>query len=114
MDDRLKDALAFSKLQTTIRIAKEQLQAKLDNDLTFAINGGLFKVNKELITFVDMLVRLEQAEVVLIDSNNNPIKITELEDFFYDILTCYTEATNKFLMESEALRKKRTVGAITE
>jgi hypothetical protein len=114
MDDRLTKALEYSNYKVTVFQQKQNLKLHLENLLTFAHNGGIFKITQELISFVDALLRREITEVVLIDSRENPVKIANLQDFYDTILSQYFEATNEYHLEFEKLRKARSVKQATD
>lgn len=109
MDDRLQKALDFSNYRITLFLQKENIKVKVDSLLTYAINGGIFKANIELITFVNLIKSQGHTSVVLIDKNNNPVEITDLETFQSDLLSRYFEATNFYYSEYTKLRKTRSV-----
>ena len=79
MDERLEKALEFSNYMTTLnnqrRIIKEQF---LENCVHY-INGGKFSVNRELITFCQTLRHNHQDDAIVIDDNETPIKIDDLQ-----------------------------------
>jgi len=75
-----------------------------------SINGGTFTISRELITFVDSLIRQDYTEeVVLIDNFQNPIMIEDLKSFLEDITSKYFEVTNDYHAEFVKLRKARKV-----
>lgn len=114
MDDRLTKALEYSNYKVTVFSQKQNLKLRLENLLTLAHNGGMFKITQELISFVDALLRKEASEVVLIDLRENPVKITDLQSFYDTIVGLYFEATNEYHMEFEKLRKARSVKQVTD
>jgi hypothetical protein len=114
MDDRLTKALEYSNYKVTVFRQKENLKLRLENLLTYAHNGGMFKISQELISFVDALLRKEINEVVLIDTRENPVKIDNLQEFHDTIIGLYFEATNEFHAEYEKLRKARSVKQATD
>jgi hypothetical protein len=114
MDDRLTKALEYSNYKVTVFRQKQNLKLRLENLLTYAHNGGMFKISQELISFVDALLRREVSEVVLVDSRENPVKILNLQEFYDTILSLYFEATNEYHLEYEKLRKARSVKQATD
>jgi hypothetical protein len=114
MDDRLEKALAHGNYKVTVFQQKQNLKLRLENLLTYAHNGGIFKVSQELIAFIDALLRKEVTEVVLLDSRENPVKIANLQDFYDEIVSLYFEATNEYHQAYEDLRKARNVAKATE
>lgn len=109
MDDRLQKALDFSNYRITLFQQKENIKLKVDTILTHAVNGGIFKSSPELITFVNLIKNMGHTSVVLLDKNNNPIEITNLDDFQNNLLSKYFEATNYYHSEYTKLRKARSV-----
>jgi hypothetical protein len=114
MDDRLTKALEYSNYKVIVFQQKQNLKLRLENLLTYAHNGGMFKITQELISFVAALLQREVTEVVLVDSRENPVKIDNLEDFYDTILSQYFEATNEYHLEFEKLRKARSVKQVTD
>jgi hypothetical protein len=113
MDNRLEQALEYSNYKVTIFQQKENLKLRLDNLLTYAHNGGIFKISDTLISFVDALIRREVQEVVLIDHRGNPVKVSNIKLFQDEIFGLYFEATNEYQVEFEKLRKARSVKQVT-
>jgi hypothetical protein len=112
MDDRLQKALDYSKYRISLFNRKEDLKVKLNTMLTHACNGGIFKIDRELINFVELLQRQGRDHVVLIDKNQNPIHITDISRFLDDIFSRYFEATNLYHSEYSKLKAARSVRSI--
>lgn len=110
MDERLKQALDFSNYRQTLTIQRKQLKEKIDAKLTYGCNGGIFKINPELINFVQLLIdsgRIE--EVPLIDSNDQPVLIRDMVSFKDEIVDRYFTAVYEYYEENERLKKSRSV-----
>lgn len=109
MDERLERALDFSNYMTTLnnqrRIAKEQF---LENSIHY-LNGGKFSVNRELITFCHTLIQKNQSTVVLIDDNDMPVEINDLQSFIDDILDIYFKTTYEYLDKYNEIKKNRKI-----
>ena len=56
MSTRLTKALEFANYRTTLNNQQSQLKAKIQSQLSYSINGGSFTINRELITFVKLLI----------------------------------------------------------
>lgn len=112
MDDRLEQALTYANYKATVFQQKQNLKLQLENLLTYAHNGGLFRVTDHLIAFVDVLVRKGLKEVVLLDSRENPVKVLDLVAFQDDIISLYFEATNEYLVNYDKIRKARSVSGV--
>ena len=115
MDDVLKKAIEFSNYNQTLNIQKKVLQEKLDLRLTYGAAGGIFKIDRQLISFVQMLVDKERVEnIPLIDSNNNPILIKDLNQFRDEIFDRYFSATLEYLSEYEKIKTSRSVEKLVD
>jgi hypothetical protein len=114
MDTRLEQALEFANYKATIFQQKQNLKLKLENTLTISLNGGTFRVTQELISFIDTLMRRDINEAVLIDTRENPVKVSDLSDFQSKIISRYFEATNEYHVEMEKLRRARSVSQATD
>jgi hypothetical protein len=110
MDDQLKKALDFANYRQTFSIQRKTLKEKVDAKLTYGYNGGLFKIDRPLITFVQMLIDQGRTTgVPLIDSNDNPILVDDLPAFKDEILDRYYTATLEYFEQYQALKKSRSV-----
>ena len=112
MDDRLKKALEFSNYRIGLFERKEDLKLGMSNMLTYAKNGGIFKIDMTLICFVKMSIDNDKQRIVLIDTNSNPIVITDLKEFYDEIFNKYFEATNLYHTEYTKLKRSRTVSSL--
>jgi hypothetical protein len=110
MDERLQKALDFSNYRQTLSIQRKTLKEKINAKLTYGCNGGLFKIDRSLITFVQMLIDQGRTEnVPIIDVNENPILIVNLNDFRDEILDRYFSATYEYLEEYQKIKSSRSV-----
>lgn len=110
MEDQLQKALDFSNYRQSFSIQRKTLKEKIEAKLTYGFNGGIFKINRELISFVQTLLDKERTTgVVLLDQNDNPIIVDDLEKFQEEILTRYFEVTNEYFEQYQNLKKSRTV-----
>lgn len=110
MDERLSKALDFANYRQTLAIQRKTLKEKIDARLTYGIAGGIFKIDRSLITFVQMLIDQGRTEnVPLIDDNENPVSIPNLLHFKDEILDRYFTATYEYLEEYQKIKTSRTV-----
>ena len=97
MDERLSMALEFANYRQTLSIQRKTLKEKINAKLTYGYAGGLFKINRELIVFVQMLIDQGRTEnVPLIDENGNPVLIADLQIFKDEIIDRYFTATYEY------------------
>lgn len=111
VDERLAKALEASNYRLTLNIQRENSKLKLKNHLVYSQNGGIFKITQDFISFIFVLSQSKKSAVIL-DSNENPVKIDDLEDFYESILDIYQEGMNDYLIEYEKFKKLRTTAKV--
>lgn len=110
MEDQLKKALDFSNYRQSFSIQRKTLKEKAEAKLTYGFAGGIFKIDRSLISFVQMLVDKQRTSgVVLLDLNDNPVLIEDLEKFQEEILDRYFSVTNEYFEDYQNLKKSRSV-----
>lgn len=110
MDEQLKKALEFSNYRQSFSIQRKTLKEKIDAKLTYGYNGGVFKIDRSLLSFVQMLVDQGRVEgVPLIDVNDNPILVDDLIKFRDEIFDRYFVSALEYYNEYEKLKKSRSV-----
>lgn len=111
-DDRLTQALAFANYRQTLNNQIQKLKIRTDGQLIIAKNGGSFTVNRELMCFLDYLVRTDITEAALIDDNKVPVLIEDIPAFLKEVTQRYFSVTTDYLKEFQELRKSRNVKSI--
>lgn len=115
MHEQLKQALEFANYQHTLSIQRQLLKDKIEAKFTYGQSGGLFYIDRELLTFVDILcAKGRTSGIVILDSNQNPILIDELEKFRDEIFSRYFETTNEYFESYQSLKKSRSVEKLLE
>jgi hypothetical protein len=115
MQEQLKKALEFSNYRQTFSIQRKTLKEKIESKLTFGFGGGIFKINRELLTFVQTLCNEGRTTgVILLDVNDNPVLVENLEDFKDEIFDRYFTATNEYYEHYQNLKKSRSVEKLLE
>jgi len=110
MDTILEKALEFSNYRQSLSIQRKTLKEKMSAALTYASAGGIFKIDRELINFVQFLLdQGRESGIILIDENENPILIDDLNKFKNDILDRYFSATLEYYEKFEKIKSSRSV-----
>lgn len=110
MDERLSKALEFANYRQTLAIQRKTLKEKINGKLTYGHSGGLFKINRELIVFVQMLIDQGRIEnVPLIDENGNPVLVPDLQSFKDDIVDRYFTAIYEYYEDYQKIKSSRSV-----
>ena len=109
MDEQLKKALEFSNYRQSFSIQRKTLREKIDAKLTYGYNGGVFKIDRSLISFVQMLVDNDRiTDIPLLDANENPILVQDLVAFRDEILDRYFSSMLEYYDQYEKLKKSRS------
>jgi hypothetical protein len=114
MDERLEKALEFSNYMVTLNNQKTLLQEQFKESCVYYYNGGKFFVTRELISFIQCLKSTEQTEAVLVDDNELPIFVEDLDEFATNLFSTYFQATNKYLVEYNKIKKNRSVKGLVD
>ena len=109
MDERLEKALEFSNYMITLNNQRKLIQEKFQEQSIHYYNGGKFSVTRDLISFVQSLIALHQPSTILIDDNDIPIEVEDLEKFSHELYSTYFEAANTYLTEYNNIKKNRSV-----
>ena len=115
MQEEFQKALDFSNYRQTFAIQRKTLKEKIEAKLTYGHNGGIFKIDRTLLNFVEMLIYKDRSEdVVILDVNENPILINNLVEFREEIFDRYFTATNEYFEEYQKIKKARSVESLLE
>jgi hypothetical protein len=115
MHEQLKKALEFANYQQTFSIQRRMLKEKIEAKLTYGQNGGLFHIDRTLLTFIEILCsKGRNTGVVILDSNENPILIDDLDTFRDEIYSRYFETTYEYFESYQELKKSRSVEKLLE
>ena len=114
MDERLEKALEFSNFRLILATRQENLKMLMDNKMMLSYGGGLFKVDIELLMFIDMLVQADEEKFVFIDSNDIPIMIEDLNDFGFEATKKYTSALNQYYTSYQKLNEAREIRKVLD
>lgn len=115
MDDRLKKALDFSNYRQTLAVQRKLIKEKMQARLTYGCNGGIFKIDQSLLSFISMLCSEGRTQgVVLLDANDNPVIIDNLETFKTEIFDRFFTASFEYQEEYEKIKKSRSVEKLVD
>ena len=114
MDERLQKALEFSNYNLTISNQKKNIKNRVNQLRIVHKNGGVFVADPATISFLKTLIELDSNSGVLIDSKDNPIKITDFGELLDDLKSAYFNASNELEVEHEKLKKMRNIKKIMD
>jgi len=115
MNEKIQSALEFADYHKSLTVQRQYLKEKLDSDLTFGYNGGIFKIDQSLINFTKFLIDSDRIEnVPILDANKNPTIIKNIVEFHSTILDRYFSSTYSYIDKAEELKKARSVKDLSE
>jgi hypothetical protein len=114
MDERLEKALEFSNFMTTLNNQRRIIHEQFLENCIHYLNGGKFSVTRELINFCSLMHGRGQESIVLIDDNNAPIEVQNLEKFLDDIMDIYFTNSYEYLNKFNEIKKNRTVKGLVD
>ena len=109
LNEKLVTALEYRNTMKTFNLNKENIKAKVQNLLTYNLNGGTFYIDQNLIGFVNYIVTSGKTESVVLDKNNLPIMIVDPATFLSKISDIYFSAMNEYYADYEKLRSSRKI-----
>jgi len=114
MDSRLEKALEFSNYMTTLNNHKKILREKFLESSVYYYGGGTFTVTQQLINFCYVMTSNNQTNIVLIDDNDIPINVEDVNMFYEDIINLYFTSTQSYLAEYEKIKTNRSSQGLLE
>ena len=102
--DPIKDLKDESDLAFDVQLQKQNLLEACRARQVMAHGGGLFLVDESLISFLKSLKDLGVTDTVLLDKNQNPIKV-RVEELLDRSLERYQEAVNTYHRLYENMRR---------
>jgi hypothetical protein len=115
MDERIEKAFEVANYMATLSNQRRIVLEEYNQKLVHYINGATFQVTPELINLTKTILDLGQTtDVAFVDSNNFPIIVTDVQEFFDSIIAIYFEATNEYAAKYANLKSKRKIADIVE
>jgi hypothetical protein len=115
MDERIEKAFETANYMATLSNQKRIIKEEFDQQLVYYINGGTFQITINLISYVKTLIDLKHTTpLILVDSNNIPIAIDDIDEFLNKISNQYLSACQTYYTKYSDLRIKRKIKDIIE
>lgn len=115
MNADLEKALQFANYRKTVSMQMKILKEKIDARLTYGHNGGLFKIDRSLLAFVQMIIDQDRLHgVALLDSNEVPVIIQDMTVFRDEIMDRYFSAVLEYSEKYQQLKKSRSVETLVQ
>jgi len=115
MDERIEKAFAVANYMATLSNQRRLISEEFNQKLIYYTNGGTFKITPELINFTKTIIDSGYTDQVpFLDSNNFPVVIDNVTDFFDSILSSYMESLNEYSVKFSDIKSKRKIKDIVD
>jgi hypothetical protein len=115
MDERLEKAFETANYMATLSNQKRIVKEEFNQKLMYYVNGGTFKVGKELIAFTKTVIDAgHTSDVVFIDDNQLPVIVEDVSKFLADIVHVYFEAANEYAAKISQIKTNRKLTNIVD
>ena len=108
----IQEVEQFANLKTSLDVKKRNAFDKAQNKLNFAFNGGLFKADPHTILFSKL--HDKSRDLILLDSNETPVHIQNIDEFINKAESLYYEAMNEYHLLYEQLKRQRSVKKVMD
>jgi hypothetical protein len=113
MDERIEKAFATANFMATLSNQRRIILEEYAQKLIYYVAGSTFKITPDLISFVNIMADRTE-DLILIDSNNLPVKIENPEKFLNDIVVIYNSASKEYFEKYLNIKTKRKIIDIIE
>ena len=114
MDERLAKALEFSNFLETQNNQKRIFLAQYKENLIHYTHGHKFTVTQELINFCHTLSCIYPINAIVLDDNNIPFTITDIDEFTRELIGVYVVASRKYAADYETIKQNRSVQGLID
>lgn len=115
MDERIEKAFAVANYMATLSNQRRIILEEYNQKLVYYQNGGTFTAGPDLINFIKNVLDLGHTNnIPFIDSNNFPVVITDVQDFFDNVVSVYFEALNEYSTKFAEIKSKRKISDMVE
>ena len=114
MDERLAKALEFSNFLETQNNQKRIFLAQYKENIIHYTCGHKFTVTQELINFCHTLSCMYPINAIVLDDNNIPFTITDINEFTKELIGVYVFASRKYAADYETIKQNRSVQGLID
>ena len=114
MDPKVKKAFEMASLMATFNNQKRILDEEYAQSLIYYYNGGSFAATEQRLSFVNVLKSNNIESYVLVDDNNTPVLIENINDFFDSLMSHYKEATNLFFYGYKKITSNKKIESMLD
>lgn len=110
MDEQIEKAFEVANYLATLSNQRRIILEEFKQRVIFYINGATFIINPTLINYTKTVLDLgHTADVPFIDSNDLPVIINDVNEFFNNINEIYFTSLNEYSAKYAEISSKRNV-----
>lgn len=110
MDEKIEKAFEVVNYMATLSNQRKILAEEFNQNLSFYINGATFKISPELISFTKVILDSGNIKnIPFIDSNNLPVMIEDVAEFYDKILEQYLKELTDYADKYATIKSKRKI-----
>jgi hypothetical protein len=115
MDERIEKAFETANYMATLSNQRRIILEEFNQQLIYYINGAVFKIDSTLISYIKTVLDLgHTTDIVFVDSNNSPVQIQDVQEFFDTVTEQYFLALNSYSNKYTEIKKQRRIQGLIE
>jgi hypothetical protein len=115
MDERVEKAFAVANYMATLSNQRRIILEEFNQKVIYYFGGATFKITPELINLAKTAIDLgHETNVPFLDSNNFPVIIPDVQEFFNSIVSIYFESLNEYSAKFAEIKSKRKISDMVE
>ena len=115
MDERIEKAFEIANYMATLSNQRRIILEEFNQQLIYYINGAVFKIDSNLITYIKTVLDLgHTTDIIFVDSNNSPVQIQDVQNFFDTVTDQYFLALNTYSNKYSEIKKQRKVQGLID
>jgi hypothetical protein len=114
MEPKVQKAFEVASYMATLHNQQRLLEEEFEQTLLYYFGGGVFKATEQRLAFLAGITVKKVESLVVLDDNHVPILIEDIDEFYSNLLSHYTEATNAYYYKYRKITSSKTVESIID
>lgn len=114
MDSKVQQAFEVASIVATMSSQARLLNEEYAQTLLFYYKGGTFTASEQRLAFLFSLKSSKIDSMVIVDDNNAPIMVDDIDKFYSDLLSHHKEAVNLLYYKHKKLISSKSIESILD
>jgi len=114
MEPKVQKAFEVASYMATLHNQQRLLEEEFEQTLLYYFGGGVFKATEQRLSFLAGVKTKQVKSLIVLDDNRVPILIENINEFYANLLSHYTEATNSYYYKYKKITSNKTVESIID